>query len=66
MKKVNTEKSNQATPRLGHLNEPETERSITDWSLLASVHQEPVPSHLTAAGSCAQSHSAGNDAARDS
>src|ERR1700724_635336 len=31
-----------------------TMRSITDWSLLASVHQEPVPSHFTAAGSCAQ------------
>jgi hypothetical protein len=32
----------------------ETMRSITDWSLLASVHQEPVPSQVTAAGSCAQ------------
>src|SRR5260370_11320782 len=32
----------------------ETMRSITDWSLLASAYQEPVPSHFTAAGSCAQ------------
>src|ERR1700738_1849304 len=32
----------------------ETMRSITDWSLWASVHQEPVPSQVTAAGSCAQ------------
>src|SRR5580658_4519933 len=32
----------------------ETMRSTTDWSLLASVHQEPVPSQVTAAGSCAQ------------
>src|SRR5260370_248965 len=29
-------------------------RSITAWLLLASVHQEPVPSQVTAAGSCAQ------------
>src|SRR6201994_4159290 len=29
-------------------------RSITAWLLLASVHQEPVPFQLTAAGSCAQ------------
>src|SRR5882724_4264918 len=29
-------------------------RSITDWLLLSSVHQEPVPSQVTAAGSCAQ------------
>src|SRR5580658_3871262 len=34
--------------------ERETMRSIMDWLLLASVHQEPVPSHVTAAGSCAQ------------
>src|ERR1700681_3384712 len=34
--------------------ERETMRSITDWSLLASVHQKPVPSQVTAAGSCAQ------------
>src|ERR1700677_2558657 len=34
--------------------EPETMRSITAWLLLASVHQEPVPSHVTAVGSCAQ------------
>src|SRR5580698_6330386 len=27
-------------------------RSITAWLLLASFHQEPVPSHVTAAGSC--------------
>src|SRR5258708_22492357 len=33
--------------------EPETMRSITAWLLLASVHQEPVPSQVTAAGSCA-------------
>src|SRR5580704_16285691 len=32
----------------------ETMRSITDWLLLASVHHEPVPSQVTAAGSCAQ------------
>src|SRR6266404_2061637 len=32
----------------------ETIRSITDCSLLASVHQEPVPSQVTAAESCAQ------------
>src|ERR1700733_13971065 len=32
----------------------ETMRSITDWLLFASVHQEPVPSHVTAAGSCTQ------------
>src|ERR1700731_811438 len=32
----------------------ETMRSITVWLLLASVHQEPVPSQVTAAGSCAQ------------
>src|SRR5580700_7425879 len=30
----------------------ETIRSITDWLLLASVHQEPEPSQVTAAGSC--------------
>src|SRR5271168_1515267 len=34
--------------------EPETMRSITAWLLLASVHQEPVPSQVTAAGPCAQ------------
>src|ERR1700757_3724081 len=34
--------------------ELETMRSITAWLLLASVHQEPVPSQVTAAGSCAQ------------
>src|ERR1700724_3259912 len=34
--------------------ERETMRSITDWWLLASVHHEPVPSQVTAAGSCAQ------------
>src|SRR5579863_3033689 len=34
--------------------ELETMRSITDWLLLASVHQEPVPSQVTAFGSCAQ------------
>src|ERR1700747_852151 len=28
-------------------------RSIAAWLLLASVHQEPVPSQVTAAGSCA-------------
>src|ERR1700722_17661486 len=33
--------------------ERETMRSITDWLLFASVHQEPVPSQVTAAGSCA-------------
>src|ERR1700724_367615 len=33
--------------------EGETMRSITAWLLLASVHQEPVPSQATAAGSCA-------------
>src|SRR5690349_9042919 len=32
----------------------ETMPSITDWSLWASVHHEPVPSQVTAAGSCAQ------------
>src|SRR5580704_2155594 len=32
----------------------ETMRSITDWSLWASLHHEPVPSQVTAAGSCAQ------------
>src|ERR1700728_4845978 len=32
----------------------ETMRPITDWSLLASVHQESVPFQVTAAGSCAQ------------
>src|ERR1700733_3948020 len=32
----------------------DTMRSITDWSLWASVHHEPVPSQVTAAGSCAQ------------
>src|ERR1700739_4327215 len=32
----------------------ETMRSITDCSLWASVHQEPAPSQVTAAGSCAQ------------
>src|SRR4029077_12786310 len=34
--------------------ERETMRSITAWLLLASFHQEPVPSQVTAAGSCAQ------------
>src|SRR5271155_823922 len=34
--------------------ERETMRSIKVWLLLASVHQEPVPSQVTAAGSCAQ------------
>src|ERR1700722_1751950 len=34
--------------------ERETMRSITDWWLLASVHHEPVPSQVTASGSCAQ------------
>src|ERR1700745_1572616 len=34
--------------------ERETMRSITDGSLCASLHQEPVPSQVTAAGSCAQ------------
>src|SRR5580692_5075359 len=34
--------------------ERETMRSITTWLLLASAHQEPVPSQVTAAGSCAQ------------
>jgi hypothetical protein len=29
-------------------------RSIAAWLLLASVHQEPVPSQVTAAGSCVQ------------
>ena len=29
-------------------------RSIAAWLLLASVHQEPVPSQVTAAGSWAQ------------
>src|SRR5579864_3052711 len=29
-------------------------RSITAWLLVASFHQEPVPSQVTAAGSCAQ------------
>src|SRR5580704_8892151 len=28
-------------------------RSMTAWLLLASFHQEPVPSQVTAAGSCA-------------
>src|SRR5208282_2970162 len=32
--------------------ERETMRSITAWLLLASFHQEPVASHVTAAGSC--------------
>src|SRR5580692_10611453 len=32
----------------------EAMRSMTAWSLLASFHQEPVPSQVTAAGSCAQ------------
>src|SRR5580704_1950342 len=32
----------------------ETMWSIIDWLLLASVHHEPVPSQVTAAGSCAQ------------
>src|SRR5579864_5015600 len=27
---------------------------MTAWLLLASFHQEPVPSHVTAAGSCVQ------------
>jgi hypothetical protein len=35
-------------------NGPETMRSITDWLFLASAHHEPVPSQVTAAGSCAQ------------
>src|SRR5579864_2969590 len=34
--------------------ELETMRSITDWLLLASVHQDPVPSQVTAAGSRTQ------------
>src|ERR1700746_3032115 len=34
--------------------ERETMRSIAAWLLLASAHQEPVPFHVTAAGSCAQ------------
>src|ERR1700679_2665131 len=34
--------------------ERETMRSIAAWLLLASTHQEPVPSQVTAAGSCAQ------------
>src|SRR5579862_298099 len=34
--------------------EPETMRSIAAWLLLASAHQEPVPSQVTAVGSCAQ------------
>src|SRR3984893_15520909 len=34
--------------------ERETMRSITVCLLLASIHQEPVPSQVTAAGSCAQ------------
>src|ERR1700729_4231753 len=34
--------------------ERETILSIAAWLLLASVHQEPVPSQVTAAGSCAQ------------
>src|ERR1700760_4504290 len=34
--------------------EPETIRSMTAWLLFASAHQEPVPSQVTAAGSCAQ------------
>src|ERR1700733_2493194 len=34
--------------------ERETMRSIAAWLLLASVHQDPVPSQVTAAGSCAQ------------
>src|ERR1700735_1127062 len=34
--------------------ERETMRSIAAWLLLASAHQEPVPSQVTAAGSCAQ------------
>src|SRR4029077_2847382 len=32
----------------------ETMRSIKAWLLLASFHHEPVPSQVTAAGSCAQ------------
>src|SRR5579863_588896 len=32
----------------------ETMRSMTAWLLLASVHQEPDPSQVTAPGSCAQ------------
>src|SRR5262252_9823644 len=32
----------------------EAMRSITDWLLLASVHHEPVPSQVTADGSCDQ------------
>jgi hypothetical protein len=38
-------------------------RSITAWLLLASAHQEPVPSQVTAAGSCAQVTRPGIDAA---
>src|SRR6202041_2815128 len=34
--------------------ERETMRSITAWLLLESAHHEPVPSQVTAAGSCAQ------------
>src|SRR5271156_5576783 len=34
--------------------ERETMRPIAAWLLLASAHQEPVPSQVTAAGSCAQ------------
>src|SRR5579863_883741 len=34
--------------------ERETMRSITDWLFEASAHHEPVPSQVTAAGSCAQ------------
>src|SRR5580692_2672138 len=34
--------------------ERETMRSIAAWLLLASAHQEPVPSQVTAAGSWAQ------------
>src|SRR5579859_935655 len=38
----------------------ETMRSIAAWLLLASVHQEPVPSQVTAAGSCAHVTRQGN------
>src|SRR5271167_3185632 len=34
--------------------ERDTMRSIAAWLLLASAHQEPVPSQVTAAGSWAQ------------
>src|SRR5580692_12775758 len=34
--------------------ERDTMRSTAAWLVLASCHQEPVPSQVTAAGSCAQ------------